>query len=139
LTESDFKKWFRKHWSGWIESYEPRRGSGVGIPDIQVVVGGRIVPIELKIGTIKDGVLYPREVRPAQIVWHKKLNDAGVGSILLIGVYDLVADDFDACLVDGTYMKNWRNGYKHYVKLPSADKDKFNLLFSAWSSARMSR
>jgi len=138
MTESEFKQWFRKQWLGWVESYEPRRGSGVGIPDLQIVAGGRIVPIELKIGTIKDGVLYPREVRPVQIAWHRKLNDAGIASILLIGVYDLVADDFVACAVDAQYMRNWRHGYKHYVKLPVKDKDLFTSVFSAWCSARSS-
>jgi len=138
VTESEFKKWFRKKWLGWVESYEPRRGSGIGIPDLQIVANKRIVPIELKIGTIKDGLLYPREVRPAQIAWHRKLNDAGIASILLIGVYDLVADDFVACAVDAQYISNWRHGYKHYVKLPVNDRALFNSVFAAWCSARSS-
>ncbi len=33
-------KWIRDNWDGWIESYEPRLGSSVGIPDIQIVVDG---------------------------------------------------------------------------------------------------
>lgn len=132
MTESEFKQWFRKQWAGWVESYEPRRGSGIGIPDLQIVAGGRIVPIELKVGIIKDGVLYPREVRPVQIAWHRKLNEWGIASVLLIGVYDLVADDFVACAVDAQYMRNWRNGYKHYIKLPVNDKALFNHVFASW-------
>lgn len=138
MTESEFKKWFRKQWLGWVESYEPRRGSGIGIPDLQIVAGGRIVPIELKVGAIKNDILYPREVRPAQIVWHRKLNDAGIASILLIGVYDLAADDFVACAVDAKHINNWRHGYKHYVKLIGGDKALFTSVFSIWCSARSS-
>jgi len=138
MNEAQFKKWFRKHWSGWVESYEPRRGSGIGIPDLQIVAGGRIVPIELKFGTIKDGILYPNEVRPAQIAWHRKLNDAGVASILLIGIYDYVADDFVACAVDALHIRNWRNGYKYYVVLPSVDRESFRSVLSAWCSGRSS-
>ena len=138
MTESEFKQWFRKQWLGWVESYEPRRGSGIGIPDLQIVASGRIVPIELKIGTIKDDILYPREIRPAQVAWHRKLNEAGVASILLIGVYDLAADNFVACAVDAQHMRNWRNGYKHYVKLPVNDKALLTSVFAVWCSARSS-
>ena len=138
MTEAEFKKWLRQNWSGWIESYEPRRGTGVGIPDVQIVVQGKLVPIELKLGIIKNGILFPREVRPAQIAWHRKLNDAGVKSILMVGVYDFVADDFDACLVDGSFLKNWKQGYKHYVKIVAADKARFNVLLSSWCAARLS-
>lgn len=119
-----------------METYEPRRGTGIGIPDVQIVVDGRIVPIELKVGVIKNGVLFPREIRPPQIVWHKKLNDAGVASVLLIGVYDFTIDDFIACAVESQHMRNWKNGYKHYVKFDSTDSSRFNLLFSAWCKAR---
>lgn len=138
MTESDFKKWLRQNWSGWIESYEPRRGTGIGIPDVQIVVHKKIVPVELKLGVIKDGILYPREIRPPQIIWHKKLNDAGVKSVLMIGVYDFVAEDFDVCVVEAEHMKNWRNGYKHYAKFSSADKSRFNFLLNAWCAARLS-
>lgn len=138
MSESDFKKWLRNNWSGWIESYEPRRGTGIGIPDVQIVVHGKLVPVELKVGTIRDGILYPKEIRPPQIIWHKRLNDAGVKSLLMIGVYDLVADDFDVCLVDAEYMRNWRHGYKHYARFNSADKARFNQLLTAWCAARLS-
>ena len=137
MNESDFKRWLRTNWDGWMETYEPRRGTGIGIPDVQIVVDGRIVPIELKVGVIKNGVLFPREIRPPQIVWHKKLNDAGVASVLLIGVYDFTIDDFIACAVDGQYIRNWKHGYKHYIKFDPTDSSRFNLLFPAWCKARM--
>lgn len=86
LTESQFKIWFRKTWTGWVESYEPRRGSGVGIPDLQIVVDGHILPVELKVGKVVDGALVVNEVRPDQIGWHRRLIDAGVASIFLVGV-----------------------------------------------------
>jgi hypothetical protein len=88
MSEQKFKSWLRKHWDGWFESYEPRKGSGIGIADVQVVVDGRIVPLELKIGKFVNGLLCPEEVRPAQINWHRELNAAGIHSFFLVGVPD---------------------------------------------------
>ena len=86
MNEADFKKFVRDSWDGWLESYEPRRGSGVGMADIQIVSDGRLIPIELKIGFITDKKLCVSEIRPAQINWHRELNKTGVKSFFLIGV-----------------------------------------------------
>lgn len=114
--ETEFKKWFRRNWSGWIESYEPRRGSGVGIPDIQIAVSGRIVPIELKVGTLDDDdVLWIDEVRPDQIGWHKRAAEAGIYTQFLVGVYEEGVLDA-VVFVDQLEIKDWKKGIKdHFV------------------------
>ncbi len=80
------KKWIRDNWDGWIESYEPRLGSSVGIPDIQIVVDGKLVPIELKVADLSDGILCSSEIRPPQINWHRNLAAHDVLSLFLFGV-----------------------------------------------------
>ncbi len=114
FNEADFKRWFRAHWSGWVESYEPRRGSGTGIPDLQVLIGidnrKVLLPIELKVGFVKDRVLFPREVRPAQISWHRRFAEAGGVSVLLVGA--LSAGHVTPCLVAGTKIAHWDFGYE---------------------------
>lgn len=85
MRENQFREWVRRRWKGWISSYEPRRGSTIGIPDLQIIVCGIIVPIELKVGTVVDGELFCHDIRPAQIQWHRSLREAGARSFFLVG------------------------------------------------------
>jgi hypothetical protein len=85
MKEIDFKRWTRENYKGWSEAYEPRRGSGVGIPDLQFLVRGRLIPAELKIGEIKGEFVAVKTMRPSQIVWHNKFWKAGGCSILIVG------------------------------------------------------
>jgi len=109
LSESQFKSWFRKTWDGWVESYEPRRGSGVGIPDLQIVIDGHILPIELKVGKIVGDVLVVNEVRPDQIGWHRRINDVGIGTIFLIGVGEGSKPDAMFAVLPKAIVK-WKDG-----------------------------
>jgi len=84
--ELDFKRWFRKNYDGWSEAYEPRQGSGVGLPDIQVLEKGYLIPIEMKVGIEHSGLLKVRNIRPAQISWHYRFWRAGGTSFILVGV-----------------------------------------------------
>ena len=88
--ETEFKRWFRKNYQGWSESYEPGHGGGIGIPDIQILRGGVLVPIEMKVGnsfSFRDSMLLqPRNIRPAQISWHKRFKVAGGLSFFYVGV-----------------------------------------------------
>ena len=86
MKENDFKRWVKANWLGWSETYEPRKGSGVGIADMQFLVNGQLLPVELKVGRINYDMLYIDEVRPDQIGWHFRLNKAGGKSIFLIAV-----------------------------------------------------
>lgn len=92
--ETQFKSWLIKSWEasgGWAERYEPRRGSGVGIADIQLLVD-RLVPIELKIAEVRNGVLYSDDIRGSQIGWHTRLNKFGCSSYFIWGV-GIVSED----------------------------------------------
>lgn len=100
MSEIKFKRWFRNEWFGWSESYEPARGGGVGIPDVQLLVNyfghgkedvlireeATLLPLELKIGKIEKGLLKPHDVRADQIGWHWRFNKAGGTSAFIIGV-----------------------------------------------------
>jgi hypothetical protein len=86
MTESEMKVWLKNNWDGWIETYEPRIGSGIGIPDVQVVVDRAIIPIELKLAKIEDEMLFSSPIRPSQIAWHRRLSEFQVPSLFLFGV-----------------------------------------------------
>ena len=68
----------------WSESYEPGFGSGVGYPDLQVLVWGRLVPLELKRGWVRDGRVFCTRIKPSQISWHHRFLMAGGNSKVLI-------------------------------------------------------
>lgn len=101
--ETIFKRDFVKKLVGfWTESYEPSRGTGVGIADIQVLcravfekgelvarsVGKTrlLVPLEMKVGTVSDGTLFPEDIRADQIGWHFNFSRAGGLSYFVVGV-----------------------------------------------------
>lgn len=86
MSETDFKVWFREQFKGWSEAYEPRRGSGTGMPDIQILLDGLLLPIELKLGEIKNGRVFADEFQPAQVSWHYRFNQAGGVAIFIVGV-----------------------------------------------------
>lgn len=93
MLENDFKRWFRKKWReergggcGWTSTQEYARGGDPGAPDINVLIGNDLVPIEMKTATIKVDKLLLDDVRPAQIQWHFLFNRAGGTSAFLIGV-----------------------------------------------------
>lgn len=86
MNELQFKRWFRSNFEGWSEAYEPRKGGGIGVADIQIAVDRQLVPIELKVGSIIKDRLFPEDVRPAQIGWHHRLADAGIASAFVVGV-----------------------------------------------------
>ena len=87
MNEGQFKVWFRENWKGWMSAYEPRKGGTVGIADLQILVKGRLVPVELKIAEFSDeGLVIPERIRPAQIQWHAKLAKAGGFSIIVFGI-----------------------------------------------------
>jgi len=86
MLERQFKFWIRQNWSGWLNSYEPCRGATIGIPDIQILARGRLVPIELKVGVLMGEVLKTKDVRASQINWHDKFSNAGGMSLFMVGV-----------------------------------------------------
>lgn len=86
MKEIEFKRWIKKHWPGWFSCYEFAPGATPGVADIQILVKGIIVPIELKVGSIENNLLEVERIRPAQIKWHNDLFNAGGYSFFLVAV-----------------------------------------------------
>jgi hypothetical protein len=114
MLEKSFRSWFKLVWRGWIDTYEPTTGTGFGFPDCQIVVDCYLFPIELKVGDLSEDAtrIFPREVRPAQISWHRRFaKHEGAHSILLIGAYT-AQGDWLAFAVSGERARAWSKGYK---------------------------
>ena len=77
FTELKLKKYIRENFDGWSEAYEPGRGGGVGVPDLQFLVKFQLLPVELKL----DG----NDLSPKQKLWHEKFRKAGGVSALIVG------------------------------------------------------
>lgn len=136
MREADLKVWFRSHWLGWVESYEPRLGSSVGIPDLQVVVDQKLVPIELKLCRIEFGLLFPSEVRPPQINWHRNLSCYGVPSLFLFGQGKTKAPDF-LFAAPGYAIANWSFGFDlKSLSEVSVERDKFSKSLTDYIKSR---
>lgn len=77
FSELKFKKYVRKSFDGWSEAYEPGRGGGTGIPDLQLLVKHRLLPVELK---VDGGALNPK-----QNLWHANFYKVGGFAAILDG------------------------------------------------------
>lgn len=86
-TETEFKVWFRGQWKGWSEAYEPRRGGGTGVPDIQILMDDQLLPVELKLGEVRDGRVFADDFQPAQVSWHARFWQAGGVAIFIVGIH----------------------------------------------------
>lgn len=93
--ETEYKREFRKLVGVWSEAYEPGMGSGVGYPDLQLLVGRLLLPVELKSGVVFKGNLRPKQVKPSQISWHHDFFMAGGESWVVV------------CCGDPKYMDAW--------------------------------
>ena len=114
-SETKFKQYFRARLDDlgvWSECYEPRRGSGVGMPDLQILAKLKLLPVELKIGTTTDVLLFPEEIRPAQISWLDRFVEAGGHALLIVGVRE-GRDWYGLQLpsVRTEYLSTWRAGF----------------------------
>ena len=114
--ELRYKRKIREaYWSAgyWSEAYEPGIGSGTGYPDLQLMcpVTKRLLPVELKIGSVLGGVVYPKEVRGPQTVWHREFWRAGGTSICMIGVEE-EKNGWSSYVVEGPRLKDWEAGWK---------------------------
>lgn len=86
--EKRFQRWVRvklDQLGVWHTSVEYGLGGDEGFPDM-LWDARRRWPVELKVGEIKNGVLKPRDIRPAQVAWHYNHIKHGGNSVFLIGV-----------------------------------------------------
>lgn len=120
-TEAEYKRRFRASIPFWSSAVEPGRGSDTGAADLLVLVGQRIVPIELKLGHIHpDGrvTLHSPGIRPAQVQWHWSLAQASGFSLLAAGEWDEAVKTWRSHFFWGENLAEWRNGM-----VPIADCD----------------
>lgn len=107
----DLKREFKKRWRGWIDSIEPSLGSGIGVPDLLVLLPHRglmhLLPVELKVGTLRNGRIRPDLVRGSQVRWHFHLNDMGGKSAMVVGI-----SNDEAYLIDGRDVIGWKIGFE---------------------------
>lgn len=89
--ERAFQTWFKNNFLDWNSQVHPGLSADPGLPDLLCLISDRIVPLELKIGSIEldehQHVIWSKEVRPSQIRWHTSLSVAGGFSALIIGVW----------------------------------------------------
>ena len=110
--ETQYKKEFRKLVGVWSEVYEPTRGSGLGYPDVQLLVDRKLLPVELKVGKVVGGMLMPEEVRPSQISWHHAFAREGGHALVLVCTGKPSAMDAWAIpSVRREVLSIWRKGY----------------------------
>ncbi len=85
--ELALKRWFRRKYDGWSEAYEPRHGSGTGMPDLQILMEGVLLPVELKVGRLTRNKerLFIFGFEPSQISWHIRFWQSGGKAIILVG------------------------------------------------------
>lgn len=87
-NEQKIKTEFLRRWTGWSDTFEPARGSGVGFPDCQLVLEGDIaIPIEFKKGTEYKNSITIAQIRAAQVSWHTRYNAEGHKSFFVVGVF----------------------------------------------------
>ena len=103
FNESNVRANFKNHWVGWLDTIQPGLGGTVGVCDTQVLIDGKLVPIELKWCELRNGLILPKRIRPDQISWHRRFNDAGGDSFFLMG-----ADDSCVFIAPALYAINQR-------------------------------
>lgn len=90
-TEREFQTFYKSRFLDWLSQYHPGLSSDVGCADTLCLINDRIVPVELKIGSIgyehDELILSTKEIRPAQIRWHHSLSVAGGFSMIVVGVW----------------------------------------------------
>lgn len=111
MLERDFKKWLNSTYDGTLTFIEPAHGSSIGVPDVDMPVDEKTLPIELKIGHKKKMGGIGVSIRPSQMRYHILSNERGQKTIILVAVG--TKSKFDVYLFDGAcceaeqYKKMW--------------------------------
>ena len=100
-SERDYQKLAIWEWEEngfWAENIHPSMGMKKGIPDTLFKIGPFLLPIEFKVGRVKNGRLTVAKIRPAQRKWHRVYRDKGGVSGVIVGAngkwYILTIDQF---------------------------------------------
>lgn len=108
------RKLFKKYWS---QTNEIRSGSSFGAPDLQFLVNGMLLPVEVKRGvadfvSIGCGVIFPEVIRPSQISWHHEFLMAGGKSFIVVCyVHERIMDAWALPSVHRDVTSQWNEGF----------------------------
>jgi hypothetical protein len=120
-----------------VSSYiiEHRSGGTVGFPDTLVLLGGLLLPVELKLGTRdrRTSKMHISELRPAQIRWLEEHRRAGGDACMLIGVPEKSTwVVFMRRDVSRNSLQAWRAGFDMETLIPVARGDKLLVAPVTW-------
>lgn len=86
--ECQFKRAVTDAYDGFFSRIEIGKGGDSGFPDLVLGTSSGLIPAELKIGKIEDGVLWCSNIRPAQLAFARKIANAGFPSIFMVGIQE---------------------------------------------------
>lgn len=110
-TERDFQRAVIAAYNGVISQIDAGVGTTVGFPDTVALTDWGWLPLELKVGTIAEGVLWCSEVRASQIRWHDRANSEGGVTAFLVGVW--FGDRWRVFLINSTIIEQYdTTGFK---------------------------
>jgi hypothetical protein len=119
----------------WSCSVEHRSGGSVGFPDTVVMVGGLLLPVELKLGRLDQRMqrMHISRLRASQIGWFEGHRAAGGSSGLLIGVREREAwAAYFLRNVRRERLKSWRAGFDMNELMCVARGDKLLVASVVW-------
>lgn len=141
MRETEYKRQLRKIVGGWSEVYETRSGGGVGYPDLQFLLGGVLIPVEIKVGEVVGDVLRSSEIRGSQIAWHHNFKKAGGVSVILVCWGPV--KQMNAYAVPDTNREmtaNWKKGWKISFCEPWVENGKLlEAMVSSWRRRKFFR
>lgn len=111
-TETAYKRKLRVLIGGWSCAYETRSGGSFGYPDLQFLVDGVLLPVEVKVGKVEGDRLVSRQIRPSQIKWHHDFWVAGGKALILVCMGNV--NEMDAWAVPSTRREvtsQWKQGW----------------------------
>lgn len=111
-SETAYKRKLRTVIGGWSCAYETRSGGSFGYPDLQFLVGGVLLPVEVKVGRVVGDRLLSRQIRPSQIKWHHDFWVAGGKALILVCTGNV--NEMDAWAVPSTRREvtsQWKAGW----------------------------
>ncbi len=86
MLERDLKRWLNNAYSGQLQFIEPKFGSTVGMPDVEIPIRNLTLPVELKIGTLSRTGRLHVELRPSQYHYHIMEAERGHPTAILAAV-----------------------------------------------------
>jgi len=84
----------------------------MGVPDLQYMNDGFLIPVEAKLGWLENGLLRSKEIRGVQIGWHEMFRRAGGQSLVIVGVpAGKKWDGYVLRTVEREYLMRWKAGW----------------------------